>query len=451
METIYGPNWGTTLALSFAITWAIGLTPPILLRFVFLSRPIGMWPAIAVVFGFAFFNLMLFVALGSQSKSHTVVGLMAFVSFYILRKGAREEPSPKELSVSSNFEKPSSERSPMVSHKIDTPKVPSSIRSNSKSDLGPMDDKNSEVQYDKPVPTIAKSPAVPSAIISTDEGVEELDASENVVRGEERWNFFLKYSSIANETITALWERGQEDYCVFDYMSELKEVVQLSEVVPSLTEEIVSTVVEKTASRLKISDVEDVQTYYQKIRLGAPDEAEEFKKIVRYLGDTVDMNILSEKFSIEEIQFPLIEKVELSNEQYYSEILATQQTTKSQIMEDIDEICGYGYQVETSEGGGSRHKISLKNKTSDDGANLEIEVDRRNLKIFLSVCKLIAGVGPLNEYIANEKPNFKISSEADGYRVSIEKSNGVRSFKHFFEFTTLLFYVRCLVFETKLT
>jgi uncharacterized membrane protein YdjX (TVP38/TMEM64 family) len=73
------------LILSFFITWAIGMTPPVITRMV-RRRPLGKWPAIAMCAAFAFINIMIFIALGSESKSHAVVFVMAVVSYWILRE-----------------------------------------------------------------------------------------------------------------------------------------------------------------------------------------------------------------------------------------------------------------------------------------------------------------------------------------------------------------------------
>ena len=91
MEAIFGEYWGLTLAMSLVLTWGIGLAPPLLLRFVFFRRPFKMWSAVGTVVVFWMFNLLLFLALGSQSKTHTALLLIAMVSFFILRKGAKEQ------------------------------------------------------------------------------------------------------------------------------------------------------------------------------------------------------------------------------------------------------------------------------------------------------------------------------------------------------------------------
>jgi hypothetical protein len=97
MADLYGEQWGLVLFLSFLFTWGIGLTPPLLIRFAFMRRPISKGWAIGVVALFWVFNLVLFTALGSQSKSHGALVLVAFVSYAILRKGAKKQAEPAQV------------------------------------------------------------------------------------------------------------------------------------------------------------------------------------------------------------------------------------------------------------------------------------------------------------------------------------------------------------------
>ncbi|RMD64817.1 hypothetical protein D6833_03840 [Candidatus Parcubacteria bacterium] len=91
MADLNGEQWGLVLFLSILFTWGIGLTPPLLIRFVFMRRPIGKGWAIGIVALLWVFNLVLFTALGSQSKSHGALILVAYVSYAILRKGAKKQ------------------------------------------------------------------------------------------------------------------------------------------------------------------------------------------------------------------------------------------------------------------------------------------------------------------------------------------------------------------------
>jgi|TARA_R110001606_G_scaffold397294_1_gene573352 hypothetical protein len=91
MADLYGEQWGLVLFLSFLFTWGVGLAPPLLIRFAIMRRPIGKGWSLGVVALFWVFNLVLFIAFGSQSKSHSALALVAFASYAILRKGAKKQ------------------------------------------------------------------------------------------------------------------------------------------------------------------------------------------------------------------------------------------------------------------------------------------------------------------------------------------------------------------------
>ena len=92
---------GTRLALSALYTWSVGLTPPLIIRFLIVRRPIGKWWAIGTAVGFFFINTILFIilnkviadAVGGQTHPQTTnpiaTMLIAFVSYLILRKKAK--------------------------------------------------------------------------------------------------------------------------------------------------------------------------------------------------------------------------------------------------------------------------------------------------------------------------------------------------------------------------
>lgn len=93
MTQLYGDHWGATLVLSLLLTWVIGLAPPLITRFVVLRRPMRRNRAIAFAAAFWFVNLFVFVALGSESKTHFALLLIAVASYAILTRPARA-PSP---------------------------------------------------------------------------------------------------------------------------------------------------------------------------------------------------------------------------------------------------------------------------------------------------------------------------------------------------------------------
>ncbi len=78
-----------TIMVSIVITWGIGLAPPLLIRYAILKRPMNDWPAVGVCAAFWFLNVVLYTVLGSESESHTALTLVAFVSYWILRKTAK--------------------------------------------------------------------------------------------------------------------------------------------------------------------------------------------------------------------------------------------------------------------------------------------------------------------------------------------------------------------------
>lgn len=94
MADLYGEQWGLVLFLSFLFTWGVGLAPPLLIRFAIMRRPVGKGWSLGVVGLFWVFNIVLFTALGSQSKSHGALALVAFASYAILRKGAKKQVVP---------------------------------------------------------------------------------------------------------------------------------------------------------------------------------------------------------------------------------------------------------------------------------------------------------------------------------------------------------------------
>jgi len=90
MTQMYGESWGITLIISALFTWGIGLTPPLLIRFLFMRRAIGKGWAIGTAAIFWFINIIIFTALGSTSKTHGVLFLVAWASYAILRKGHKK-------------------------------------------------------------------------------------------------------------------------------------------------------------------------------------------------------------------------------------------------------------------------------------------------------------------------------------------------------------------------
>jgi len=79
------------LIISIILTWGIGLSVPVLIRYVFLRRPINKSPAIVVVIVLYFLQLALWTSLKSTNESHAVLYVIALVSYYILGKRNKGE------------------------------------------------------------------------------------------------------------------------------------------------------------------------------------------------------------------------------------------------------------------------------------------------------------------------------------------------------------------------
>jgi len=100
MEIAFGEYWWLNLIVSVILTWGIGLAPPLLIRFAFLRRPISKGWAIGIVVFFWIINIMFFTAIGSKSKTHATLFLVAWASYAILRKGVRKQQSMQLKSTS---------------------------------------------------------------------------------------------------------------------------------------------------------------------------------------------------------------------------------------------------------------------------------------------------------------------------------------------------------------
>ncbi len=82
--------------ISIALTWCIGLAPPLLIRYAILKRPLNKWPAIGICAFFWLFNLILFMALAEDRKAHTVIIMIAFASYWALRKKVNVNENKKQ-------------------------------------------------------------------------------------------------------------------------------------------------------------------------------------------------------------------------------------------------------------------------------------------------------------------------------------------------------------------
>ena len=101
--------WLLELLLSGLITWGIGLAPPIITRYAILKRSMAKNATIGFCISFLLINIIVFTALGSTSKTHVALFLVALASFAILRKGASEDDLERER-IRAEAEKQKQER-----------------------------------------------------------------------------------------------------------------------------------------------------------------------------------------------------------------------------------------------------------------------------------------------------------------------------------------------------
>lgn len=90
-----------SFVISFILTWTIGLAPPLFIRFILIKRPLSKFVSILIAVLFYFLNLLLFISMGSQSKTHTALFIIAIVSYYILQKDKKHLPEPALVPQSS--------------------------------------------------------------------------------------------------------------------------------------------------------------------------------------------------------------------------------------------------------------------------------------------------------------------------------------------------------------
>jgi hypothetical protein len=89
MNDLSTAEYVLSLVISFIITWAWGLSIPLLIRYAIFKRPFEKTTSIIIVAILWIINIFIFTALGSESKTHAVQLLVAIVSYYILRRGSK--------------------------------------------------------------------------------------------------------------------------------------------------------------------------------------------------------------------------------------------------------------------------------------------------------------------------------------------------------------------------
>lgn len=78
---------------SILLTWGWGLTVPLILRYGVLKRPLDKTISFFIVCALWLLNIFIFTALGSTSRTHGALYLVAAVSFWILTRNASSSQS----------------------------------------------------------------------------------------------------------------------------------------------------------------------------------------------------------------------------------------------------------------------------------------------------------------------------------------------------------------------
>lgn len=84
------------IVFSIILTWGWGLAIPLILRYAVLKRPLDKVIALFIAGALWLLNIFIFTALGSQSRTHAALFLVAAVSYWILTKkpGSAQETKP---------------------------------------------------------------------------------------------------------------------------------------------------------------------------------------------------------------------------------------------------------------------------------------------------------------------------------------------------------------------
>lgn len=153
----------------------------------------------------------------------------------------------------------------------------------------------------------------PEVRTAQDTQEKKMNASEDVRETSDRWDLFVSYSSIADEIISSLWEKGVSNYYAYDYLKELRKFVLSKDKITETKREIIDTVVENTDSQHKVSEIEDIQLLYQKVRSADLVKAEELKGVIEFLGNGADIKKLTNNFDVDETKFPAVSEIDLTS------------------------------------------------------------------------------------------------------------------------------------------
>jgi len=94
LQQRFGHNWQAGMLFSFALTWVIGLVPPLLIRFALVRKQLSKKATYAICTILFVVNVFIFNLLGSKNYTVSVWVTVAFVSYFILRRAGKETAAP---------------------------------------------------------------------------------------------------------------------------------------------------------------------------------------------------------------------------------------------------------------------------------------------------------------------------------------------------------------------
>lgn len=92
------------LIFSFVLTWGIALGEPLVIRYLILRKPMSKDSAIITSIILCVINITIFVQLGSPNKAHTALIIVAYISYFILKKKSKNDTDNDNLSDDKKME-----------------------------------------------------------------------------------------------------------------------------------------------------------------------------------------------------------------------------------------------------------------------------------------------------------------------------------------------------------
>lgn len=85
-----------SLAISFVVTWSVGLTPPVVIRYLLLKRPLqrkaATWTSVGICVVMLFLSVLVTDWAGEKQGSHFWVFFLFFVARWVLERPIPLQP-----------------------------------------------------------------------------------------------------------------------------------------------------------------------------------------------------------------------------------------------------------------------------------------------------------------------------------------------------------------------